>query len=161
MTSKSEETELETPTPTDASAPAGAQIESEVDDEDDEDEDEDEEKDEKKKKKDKKDKKDKPKKAKIEYEAAMPRDEAVSYFEALVGGLRTGHLEFRQGDKVLVLAPPERLEVEVSAQLKGDKGKVVFEITWSGQSRQLAIVNEAESSPEAPAAAPEGEGDDD
>ncbi|NJK33443.1 MAG: amphi-Trp domain-containing protein [Deltaproteobacteria bacterium] len=128
-------------------------------DEEDEDEDEDEddeksEKDEKSKKdkkgkkdkkdkKGKKDKKDKKKKLKIAYEASMPRAEAVAYFEALVGGLRSGHLEFRQDDRVLVLAPPDHLEIEVEAVQKGSKGKVVFEIEWSSENRPLEIVNEA------------------
>lgn len=139
MTSNSNSDESKLETSTDAAPPSDV-IESE-DESEDEDADEDEEKDEKKAKKDKK--KDKSKKVEIEYEAEMPRDEAVSYFEALVAGLRSGHLEFRQGDRVLVLAPADRLEIEVTAQQKGDKGKVVFEIEWSSSNRPLAIVTEA------------------
>jgi amphi-Trp domain-containing protein len=148
MTGNSDETKIEAPT--DASEVEAS--EEEKDEEDEEEEDEDEKKGEKKKDK-KKDKKDKPAKVEIEYEATMPRAEAVSYFEALVGGLRSGHLEFREGDRVLVLAPPEYLEIEVTAQQKGDKSKVVFEIEWSGQNRPLAIVTQA------PAAATEADDD--
>jgi amphi-Trp domain-containing protein len=90
---------------------------------------------------DKKSKKDKPKKLKVSYEASMPRNEAVSYFEAIVGGLRSGRLEFKQEGDTLVLNPPDQLEIEVKAQLKGDKGKVVFEIEWSDENRPLEIVN--------------------
>jgi amphi-Trp domain-containing protein len=145
--SGSEEKQLETPT-VEVELEVKDEAKDDEEDEDDED-DEDEEKDEKKekkkdkKKKEKDEKKDKPKKVEIEYEAAMPRAEAVSYFEALVGGLRSGHLEFRQDDRVLVLAPPDHVEVEVTAQQKGDKCKVVFEIEWNGSKRPLAIVNEA------------------
>ena len=103
---------------------------------------------------DKDEKKDKPKKLEVGYEATMPRDEAVSYFEALVAGLRSGHLEFRSDDRVLVLNPADRLDVEVTARQKGDKSKVVFEIEWSGQSRPLAIVSQA------PDKAAESESDD-
>ena len=97
------------------------------------DEDEDEEEDE--------DKEDKPKKVKIEFEATMPRGEAVSYFEAIVGGLRSGRLEFRQEGNNLVLSPPDQLSIEVKAQRKGNKGKVVFEIEWSDENRPLEILN--------------------
>lgn len=101
-------------------------------DTDDDDESDDDEKDEKPKK---------PKKVKISYEAAMPRSEAVSYFEAIVGGLRSGRLEFRQEGDHLVLSPPDQLEIEVKAQRKGDKAKVVFEIAWSDESNSLEILN--------------------
>ena len=82
----------------------------------------------------------KPKKVKISYEAAMPRSEAISYFEAIVGGLRSGRLEFRQEGDTLILNPPDQLEIEVKAQRKGDKAKVTFAIEWSGE-RPLEILN--------------------
>ena len=90
---------------------------------------------------DKKKKKDKPKKLKVSFEDTMPRNEAVSYFEAIIGGLRSGRLEFKQEGETLVLNPPDRLDIEVKAQLKGDKGKVVFEIEWSDEQRSLEILN--------------------
>lgn len=86
-------------------------------------------------------KEDKPKKVKIAFEASMPRGEAVSYFEAIVGGLRSGRLEFRQEGNSLVLSPPDQLEIEVKAQRKGSKAKVVFEIEWSDENRPLEILN--------------------
>ncbi len=132
-------------------AEQATETETEVSSDEDEDEDEDEKSEKKKdKKKDKDEKKDKKKKEKdekkdkqkIAYEATMPRAEAVAYFEALVGGLRSGHLEFRQDGRVLVLAPPDQLEIEVEAQQKGNKGKITFEIEWSSENRPLAIINE-------------------
>lgn len=105
------------------------------DGEGDEEEDDDHDDDEKSKKADK------PKKVKINFEASMPRGEAVSYFDAIVGGLKSGRLEFRQDGDVLVLNPPEQLEIEVKASRKGDKGKVVFEIEWSDENRPLEILN--------------------
>jgi amphi-Trp domain-containing protein len=139
-----------TATETTTEATATADAPSEAKDEDEEkDEDEDEEKKSKKSKKKKKDKDEekdedddkKSKKAKIEFEASMPRNEAISYFEAIIGGLRSGRLEFKQGDQTLVLNPPDRLEIEVKAQSKGDKGRVVFEIEWSDEHRALEISN--------------------
>jgi amphi-Trp domain-containing protein len=118
-------------------------------DEDEGDEDDEEKDDDKKSKKKKKKKKedkdeddgDKPKRAKIEFEDSMPRNEAISYFEAIIGGLRSGRLEFKQGEQTLVLSPPDRLEIEVKAQSKGDKARVVFEIAWSDEKRTLDISN--------------------
>ncbi|NVB43385.1 amphi-Trp domain-containing protein [Pseudenhygromyxa sp. WMMC2535] len=92
-------------------------------------------------KKSKKAKKDKPKKVKVDFEASMPRAEAVSYFEAIIGGLKSGRLEFRQEGDTLVLSPPDQLEIEVKASRKGDKGKVVFEIEWSESGGGLEILN--------------------
>lgn len=144
---QTEETATETTELTGAAAAAEtADAPSERDDDDDDDDDEDEKKSKKKKKKKDKDKdkdeeKDEPKKQKIEFEAGMPRNEAISYFEAIIGGLRSGRLEFKQGDKSLVLNPPDRLEIEVKAQSKGDKGRVVFEIAWSNEHQTLDISN--------------------
>lgn len=86
-------------------------------------------------------KQDRPKKLGIGFEGTLPRSEAVSYFEAIVGGLRSGRLEFRQGDDTLILHPPDQLEIEVKASQKGEKGKIVFEIEWSDEHRTLEILN--------------------
>jgi amphi-Trp domain-containing protein len=112
-------------------------IESEDDgDNDDEKDDDDDDDDDSKSKKHKK-----PKKVSIGYEAAMPRTEAVSYFESLVGGFRSGRIEFKQDGESLVLNPPDQLEIEVKATRKGDKAKIVFEIAWSDAHRSLEILN--------------------
>lgn len=136
-----------------ATATADAtEAKAEGDDEKDDEDEDDEKKSKKSKKKKKKEKKekdekddddedDKPKKLEVEFEATMPRNEAISYFEAIIGGLRSGRLEFKQGDQTLVLNPPDRLEIEVKARSKGDKGRVVFEIEWSDEHRELEISN--------------------
>ncbi|HLT35179.1 MAG TPA: amphi-Trp domain-containing protein [Enhygromyxa sp.] len=85
--------------------------------------------------------KDRPRKLEIEFEATMPRGEVVSYFEAIVGGLRSGRLEFRQAGDTLILSPPENLKIEVKARQKGDKGKIAFEIEWSDEHRPLEILD--------------------
>lgn len=114
---------------------AAAEDEAEAEDKrDDDDDDADE-------KSSKSEKRKKPKKVSIGYEAAMPRTEAVSYFESIIGGFRSGRLEFKQEGETLVLNPPDRLVIEVKAQRKGDKAKVVFEIAWSDEDRSLEILN--------------------
>ena len=123
--SKNPETEDETPTEDAAPEEAGEEADEEASDDDADDE----------------PKKAKSKKVKIDFEAVMPRNEAVSYFEAIVAGLASGRLEFKREGETLVLNPPELLEVEVKASRKGDKGKVVFEIEWSDEARGLEIVS--------------------
>lgn len=149
MTSHSKDEETPTKAAPASAEPVEEKVEAKAEDEEEEEEDEEEEEEEDEKS-EKKEKKDKPKKVEIEYEATMPREEAVSYFEALIAGLRSGHLEFRQGDRTLVLNPPGHVEIEVSAEQKGDKGKVVFEIEWSNENQPLTIISDAPKS-DAPA----------
>jgi amphi-Trp domain-containing protein len=73
---------------------------------------------------------DKPKKTKIKFASSMPRDEAVAYFEAIAAGLKSGKIDFHQGDETVTLTAPERLDVEVKAVSKGDKARVHFELSW-------------------------------
>jgi len=68
--------------------------------------------------------------AKVTFESVMPREEAVSYFEAIVAGLKSGTLRIRQGEETVVLTPPDQLAVEVKAVRKGHKEKILFEIAW-------------------------------
>lgn len=75
-------------------------------------------------------------KSRIRYEGSMAREEAVSYFEAIVSGLKKGTIRFKQGDEALSLVAPDRLEVEVKATRKGDKAKVSFEMAWHGAEAQ-------------------------
>jgi amphi-Trp domain-containing protein len=69
-------------------------------------------------------------KQRIEFSSSMQRDEAIAYFEAIIGGLRKGALQFKQGGESLALTPPPYLEVDVVASRKADKEKVVFELSW-------------------------------
>jgi amphi-Trp domain-containing protein len=69
-------------------------------------------------------------KGKIKFESVMQRSEAVTYFGALVDGLRQGQLQFRHGEENLSLAPAQQVVVEVKASRKGDKEKVAFELEW-------------------------------
>ena len=141
--SKTESTEIESTEPESAEAPAAeevekkAEAEEEEDEEEEDEDDEDDEDDEKDEKDDEKDDKD-DKKA-IDFVATLPRSEAVSYFEAIIAGLKSGRLEFRQGEGSVVFNLPDHVEIEVEAKLKGDKGKIEFEIQWSKKTRALEI----------------------
>lgn len=108
----------------DASEDEGDASEDDDKSESDEDDDDDDKKKKEKKKKKKKDK------VKIEYASTLPREEAVSYFEAIVAGLKAGHVSFAQDDKTLALDLPSHVDVEVEATKKGDKVAIEFEIKW-------------------------------
>ena len=77
--------------------------------------------------------KDKDKKAErceVEFESSLPLEEAVSYFEAIVAGLKKGTLHLRQGERVLTMNPPGHLDLEVVAARKKGRERISFELTW-------------------------------
>ena len=138
--SKTESTEIESTEPESPEAPAAEEVEKKAEAEEEEDEEEEDEDDEKDDEDDEDDEKDdKDDKGAIDFEATLPRSEAVSYFEAIIAGLKSGRLEFRQGEDSVVFNLPDRVELEVEAKLKGDKGKIEFEIQWSKKTRALEI----------------------
>ena len=80
---------------------------------------------------------------KISYRASIPRTEAVSYFEAIIDGLKKGRVEFRQDDETVAMQLPNRVGIEVKAKQGDKKGKISFEITWkNGDSPEFAIVSD-------------------
>lgn len=82
-------------------------------------------------------------KASVEFEAPIQREEAVSYFETLVAGLKKGSIHLRQNDEELTLTPPAQLEVKVKASRKNDKEKLSFEIVWrTANASELLISSE-------------------
>ena len=82
-------------------------------------------------------------KASVEFEAPIQREEAVSYFETLVAGLKKGSIHLRQNDEELTLTPPAQLEVKVKASRKNDKEKLSFEIVWrTANASELLILSE-------------------
>lgn len=78
-------------------------------------------------------------KSSVEFESAIQRDEAVSYFETLVAGLKKGSIHLRQNDEELTLNPPAQLEVRVKASRKREKEKISFEIHWRTAANELSI----------------------
>lgn len=84
-----------------------------------------------------------PEKSSVRFDGFMARDEAVSYFEALVRGLKKGTLHLKQGDGSLTLSPQPNIEVEVKASRKKNKEGISFELSWKlpGES-DLTITSE-------------------
>ena len=83
------------------------------------------------------------KKVSVEFDSAIQRDEAVSYFETLVAGLKKGSIHLRQNGQELTLTPPSQLEVRVKASRKKEKEKLSFEIYWrTSSANDLQISSE-------------------
>ena len=69
-------------------------------------------------------------KGRVSHSSALSRDEAIAYLEAVVGGLRSGSIRFRQGDRRVVLRPAERLTLTIKARDGGKKESIAFELSW-------------------------------
>lgn len=67
---------------------------------------------------------------KISFDSLMTRDEAVTYFDAIVKGLKSGAIHFRRNDQELTLEAGSHVDVEVKASRKGKKQKVEIELSW-------------------------------
>jgi len=74
--------------------------------------------------------KDADKNTEVRFESSMPLEEAVSYFEAIVSGLKKGTLSLTQDGNCLTLTPPLHLDVEVKAVRKKGKERLQFELGW-------------------------------
>lgn len=66
----------------------------------------------------------------VTFEGTLQLDEAVSYFEALVAGLKSGRISLKQGEHEITLVPPAFLDLEVRAVRKKNKEKISFELQW-------------------------------
>ncbi|MBD3335945.1 MAG: amphi-Trp domain-containing protein [Candidatus Eisenbacteria bacterium] len=82
-------------------------------------------------------------KKKVKFENTMPMEEAVSYFEAIVAGMKKGTITLKQDQISLNLNPPPYVQVEVKASSKKNSEKISFEISWSlPESSGLSISSE-------------------
>lgn len=67
---------------------------------------------------------------KLEFKQEFAFKEAVTYLEALVESFKTGTIVVRKGEEIISLNPSEKVEVEITARTKKDKGKFSLEISW-------------------------------
>ncbi len=79
---------------------------------------------------DKTEKKKKKKKNKVKFKSMMLREEAISYFEAILAGIKRGSIQIRQGDESVELRPTPQLDVSVKAASRDQDERIVFEIKW-------------------------------
>ena len=72
----------------------------------------------------------KPPRHKLNFKKSSSRDEAVTYFQAIIDGIKKGSIEFKQEGESLMLHPARDLSLEIKASAKGDNEKVTFKISW-------------------------------
>jgi amphi-Trp domain-containing protein len=85
----------------------------------------------------------KKKKSKVKFKSVMLREEAISYFEAIVAGLKRGSIQIRQGEDAITLKPTPQLDVAVKAVSKDQDEGIVFEIGWrTASDSELTISTE-------------------
>jgi amphi-Trp domain-containing protein len=66
----------------------------------------------------------------IRYEGALSRDDAVSYLEAIVAGLRQGKFSLEHSGDSVALEVPAWVDVAVRASPKKGRERIRFEISW-------------------------------
>jgi len=69
-------------------------------------------------------------KGRVSHSIVLSRDEAAAYVEAIVSGLRSGSIRFRQGERRVVLRPAGQLTLSIKARDGGKKEGFAFEISW-------------------------------
>jgi amphi-Trp domain-containing protein len=74
-------------------------------------------------------------KGRVSHRTMLSRDEAAAYFEAIVGGLRSGSVHFRQGGCRVVLHPADHLTLTIKAKDGSKKGRVSFELSWQADDK--------------------------
>jgi amphi-Trp domain-containing protein len=69
-------------------------------------------------------------KSRVKFESSLSRLEAVTYFDAIVAGLKKGALNFKQGEDAVAFSLPDHVEIEVKAERKKGRENISFDITW-------------------------------
>jgi amphi-Trp domain-containing protein len=69
-------------------------------------------------------------KAEVKFEDTLSLAEAVSYFEAIIAGLKQGSINIRRGDQDVTLTPTPQVAVEVKAVRKKKKEGITCKIFW-------------------------------
>lgn len=69
-------------------------------------------------------------KSEVKFEGMLAREEAISYFEAIVRGMKKGSIHLQQGDGDLTLSPQPNVEMEVRASQKKNRERLSFELSW-------------------------------
>ncbi len=71
----------------------------------------------------------------VAFESILRREDAVSYFEALVTAFKRGSITIRHGEEAVSLRPSDHVEVRVKASSSGGVEWVSFEVAWREPER--------------------------
>lgn len=81
---------------------------------------------------------------KVSIEQQLTREEAVSYLECVLSGLKEGSITLENEGRSVTLPVAESVTLELELKRKGPKNKMEFEISWV-EEVQPAEAQEAQS----------------
>ena len=67
----------------------------------------------------------------FQHESLQDSKSIGEYLKAIIHGLETGHLDLSDDNGQLVLHPSGLLGLELRAKRKGNRAKLVIELTWT------------------------------
>jgi amphi-Trp domain-containing protein len=66
----------------------------------------------------------------VSMKANMGLAQVVEYLETFISSLKQGKVYVEQGDNIIVLSPPDNVDVELEAVEKKGKQKFTLELAW-------------------------------
>ena len=70
------------------------------------------------------------KRKELEFTTRLTREDVAGVIEALVEGLKDGHLKIHKSDEVLELDVPRVIDLEVEAKVSDERAKFEIEVSW-------------------------------
>jgi amphi-Trp domain-containing protein len=67
---------------------------------------------------------------KIAFTTRLTRDDVAGIMEAMMDGMREGHLKVQKSDETLEMAVPRVIDLEVRAALEKDRARCILEVSW-------------------------------
>jgi amphi-Trp domain-containing protein len=78
-------------------------------------------------------------KMQVKFESTMSLPETISYFDAIIAGLKKKSLHLRQGDQVLALTPSPHVDIAIKAVRDKKNEAIRVEIAWRLPAREPSI----------------------
>ena len=66
----------------------------------------------------------------LEFATRLTREDVAGVIEALVEGLKNGHLKIHKSDEALELDVPRVIDLEVEAKVSEERAKFEIEVSW-------------------------------
>ena len=66
----------------------------------------------------------------LEFTTRLTREDVAGVIEALVEGLKNGHLKIHKSDEALELDVPRVIDLEVEAKVSEERAKFEIEVSW-------------------------------
>lgn len=67
---------------------------------------------------------------KLEFSTRLTREDVAGVIEALIEGLKDGHLRVQKSDEVLHMAVPRVVDLEIEAEIDDERAEFEIEVSW-------------------------------